>query len=39
MEVDSRKGHFKPLPVGSTTENVDAIPKVTFKESEVLGGA
>lgn len=35
MEGDQKKGHVKPLPINSITENVVVRPKVTCNNSEV----
>lgn len=35
MEGDQKKGHVKPLPINSITENVEVRPKVTCDNSEV----
>ena len=35
MESDHKKGHFKPLPINSITENVVVQPNVTCSDSEV----
>ncbi len=37
MEKDPKKGHVKPLPIDSITEEIDARPKVPCNDEEVLG--
>ena len=37
LDVDQKKGHFKPLPADAIPETVEAEPKVPCDDEEVLG--